>query len=268
MKYHLVVKRRPGLWKPIGFLLACAPLCGSLGAAAHAAAEDAAPKTGQQKVLFLGNSITLHGPAPAIGWSGNWGMAASTAEKDFVHIVTRSLARTAGTAPEVMIGNIATFERQYATFDLKEKLKDAFEFKADLIIVAIGENVPQLVSEDAKNQFEKSMKDLLQSLKANGHPTIIVRSCFWPNHDKDEALKRACRDVAGTFLDIGSLSMDESNFARSEREFSHRGVAAHPGDRGMQAIADAILLALAEPKSGGLPTESRSRGRRPKSTDH
>ena len=33
------------------------------------------------RVLFLGNSITLHGPAPAIGWEGNWGMAASTVRK-------------------------------------------------------------------------------------------------------------------------------------------------------------------------------------------
>ena len=205
------------------------------------AAQDAAPKSEFKKVLFLGNSITLHGPAPAIGWVGKWGMAASSAEKDFVHIVTHSLAKTAETAPEVMVRNIATFERQYDTCDVKETWKEAFDFNADLVILAIGENVPALDSEEAKMQFEKSVKKLLRDLTANGHPTIVVRSCFWPNRAKDEALKRACQDVNGTFVDIGSLSKNESNYARSERDFSHKGVAAHPGDQGMQAIADAIL---------------------------
>ena len=205
------------------------------------AAPETASETGSQKVLFLGNSITLHGPAPAIGWVGKWGMAASEADKDFVHIVTRSLAKKAEAAPEVMVRNIATFERQYETCDVKVKWKEAFDFQADLVILAIGENVPALKSEEAKMQFEKSVTKLLRDLTANSHPTIVVRSSFWPNQAKDEALKRACQDVNGTFVDIGSLSKNESNYARSERDFSHKGVAAHPGDRGMQAIADAIL---------------------------
>ena len=34
-----------------------------------------------ERVLFLGNSITLHAPAPNIGWTGNWGMAATRANR-------------------------------------------------------------------------------------------------------------------------------------------------------------------------------------------
>ena len=49
-----------------------------------------------KKVLFLGNSITKHGPKADIDWSGNWGMAASEEAKDDVfalasHPYTRAL---------------------------------------------------------------------------------------------------------------------------------------------------------------------------------
>ncbi|HUT92196.1 MAG TPA: SGNH/GDSL hydrolase family protein [Thermoguttaceae bacterium] len=267
------MKRCPALKAPlrlriqIGALLSCVFLFGGLGSAGKAYAQEAATparKAGTasatpqsdakgktesnpletRKILFLGNSITLHGPAPAIGWLGNWGMAASAQEKDFVHLVTSSLSRATGTAREVMVKNIADFERQYATCDVDEKLKDQFAFGADLVILAIGENVPNLDSEEAKSRFGNSLMKLLRGLKADHHPTIVVRSCFWPNQAKDQILKQACQEVGGIFVDIGSLGKDESNYARSERKFAHGGVAAHPGDQGMQAIADAILDAI------------------------
>ena len=146
-----------------------------------------------------------------------------------------------------MVKGIAEFERQYATYDVEAKLKDARDFRADLIIVAIGENVPALASDEARTKFHESLAKLLRSLKANNRPTIIVRSCFWPNKAKDQILQQACREVGGTFVDIGILAKDESNYARSERQFQHRGVAAHPGDRGMQAIANAILAGINAP---------------------
>ncbi len=207
-------------------------------------AQDAAASEGFHKVLFLGNSITKHGPKPSIGWAGNWGMAASAEDKDFVHLVARSLGTTAGTAPEVMIKNIAEFERQYATYDAEAKLKDAFTFGADLIILAIGENVPGLNSDEAKLQFASDLRKLLRGLKADNRPTIVVRSCFWPNQAKDQVLKQVCQEFGGVFVDVGRLAKNESNYARSERKFSHKGVAAHPGDKGMQAIAEAILEAI------------------------
>jgi len=51
----------------IGVLLVFALVFGSLGAAGEASAQDTAATTGIHKILFLGNSITLHGPAPSIG---------------------------------------------------------------------------------------------------------------------------------------------------------------------------------------------------------
>ncbi len=210
--------------------------------AAHASSPETPPKP--RKILFLGNSITLHGPSKAVDWSGNWGMAASAREKDFVHIVTSSLAKTTGIAPKVRIKNIAKFERQYAAYDVGKELKDAIAFDADLIILAIGENVPSLKSDEDKTQFGKSLKRLLSRLNADAHPTIVVRSCFWSNEPKDQLLKQACQEADGIFVDIGHLDEDESNYARSEREYTHAGVAAHPGDKGMQAIAGAILTAI------------------------
>jgi len=202
-------------------------------------AWGATAPTGVYKILFLGNSITL---IPS--WADGCGMAASAKEKDYVHIVTRALSKTTGTTPEIMVKNIAKFERQFANFDVDGTFKEEFAFGADLVILAIGENVPKLDSAEAKAQFKTSVMKLLNGLRANHQPRIIVRSCFWPNQDRDPILKQVCQEVSGTYVDIGSLSKDESNYARSEREFSHKGVAAHPGDKGMQAIAGAILEAI------------------------
>jgi hypothetical protein len=223
--------------------------------ATSASAADAAPqsnagrdvmfhKVKANRILFLGNSITLHGPAPAIGWQGNWGMAASSRDKDYVHLVVKAISRTAGKEPESLVANIADFERQSATYDIDRELEKELAFKADIVIVAIGENVPALASEQAKSTFKAGMTKMLKKLKENSNPIIVVRTCFWQDHAKDSILEQACEDVGGVSVNNGALGKDEANFARSERKFAHGGVAAHPGDKGMQAIADTILEAL------------------------
>ncbi len=239
------MKERTVVMKTMSKLFWLCSVAMSLAATAFVAvAQDTATQAGFHKGLFLGNSITMHGPKQDIGWTGNWGMAASTEEKDFVHIVVRSLPKRTGAAPEVMIKNIAEFERQYATYDAEAKLKDALTFGADIIILAIGENVPGLNSEGSKLQFGNGLRKLLRGLRADKHPTIVVRSCFWPNQAKDQVLKQVCQELGGVFVDIGRLAKDESHYARSERKFEHAGVAAHPGDKGMAAIAGAILEAI------------------------
>ena len=55
------------------------------------------------RILFFGNSITLS-PTAVSGtpWQGGWGLAASSADKDYVHLVTSSIAQAAGGTPQIM----------------------------------------------------------------------------------------------------------------------------------------------------------------------
>jgi alpha-galactosidase len=207
-------------------------------------AMQASAQTSYRKVLFLGNSITKHGPKADIDWSGNWGMAATAEANDYVHLVTKALTEKAGAAPEVMVKNIADFERAYSGYDVAAKLKEAIDFKADLIILAIGENVPALKTAEDKTKLQASLTTLLSALKGERQPMILVRSCFWANAAKDEALQQACTAVGGVYVNISSLSKDEANYGRSERPYKHAGVANHPGDKGMAAIAAALVKAV------------------------
>ncbi len=205
------------------------------------------------KVLFLGNSITLHAPAPGIGWMGNWGMAASAEEKDFVHLLTADIANAAGAPPKTMVRNAAGFEREYETFDLAKEFKGELEFSADMVVVAIGENVPQPETDEARAKFAAAFARLLATLKEHGAPVIFVRSSFWPEGVKDGIMRKAAAEAGATFVDIAALGGDASNAASAERKIEHPGVAGHPGDKGMRAIADAIFSAMKNRAQPGWP---------------
>ena len=197
-----------------------------------------------ERILFVGNSITLHEPAPKIGWNGNWGMAASVAKKDYVHLVVTGVEKLVGIRPEFLPVNIADFERAHTGVDVNKRMKEAFAFHPDTVVMAIGENVPVLGTEAAKARFKTALLQLFTALRQNGRAVLIVRSCFWPNTTKDRLLQEACAEVGGTFVDISGLVKAERNFARSERKIPHAGVGHHPGDGGMKVIADAVLASM------------------------
>ncbi len=207
-------------------------------------APMASAQTKLQKILFVGNSITSHGPKADIDWHGNWGMAATSLDRDYVHVVTKALATKQGATPEIMVKNVADFERNHVGYDIVGKYADAAAFKADLVILCIGENVAALKTPEAQAKYQEQVTALLKTLKTNPKAAIIVRSSFWPSEAKDSAMRKACETVGGTFVDISALSKDERNYARSERPYKHAGVANHPGDRGMAAIAEEIVKAV------------------------
>lgn len=202
------------------------------------------------RVLYLGNSITLHGPAEKIGWTGNWGMAASSQASDYVHLLTGKLAAATGGEPEVRVKNIAAFERTLDQYDIAAELKDELAFRPELVIVAIGENVAALKEDADRDRFRTSLDALLKAISAAGARKTFVRGNFWVAPDKDAILRASAKAAGATFVDLGEMGRDPSMMARSERKIDHDGVAAHPGDKGMKGIADALWAAIeAEGKS-------------------
>lgn len=225
----------PRLFVAVAALLLC--FAGSGGALANG--------TPGARILFLGNSITLHSPAPEIGWTGNWGMAASAPENDYVHLIAAGLAHLTGAVPEIRVRNIADFERGFETFDIGAVLKPELEFAADTVVIAIGENVAEPAGAAEGAKFEAAFTRLLAAVRQHGNPAVFVRSSFWPSAVKDGIMRKASAAAGVTFVDISALGQDATLVARAERKIEHGGVAGHPGDKGMKAIAGALLAAIA-----------------------
>ena len=202
---------------------------------------------GVRKILFVGNSITRHGPAPSIEWTNNWGMAASAEAKDYVHVVQSTVTELTGAVPAIMIQSGVPFERGYTNYNVEAEFADAFAFAPDLFVLAIGENVPAFTSEEQITQFKEGVARIINGVRAQSQSIVVVRSCFWANSTKDLALSQVSQQAGAIFVNIGALGADESNLARSEPTFSdpiYNTINTHPGDKGMSEIANAIVQAV------------------------
>ena len=152
-----------------------------------------------------------------------------------------------------MVKNIADFERGFETYDLATGLKSELEFQADIVIVAIGENVSELTTNDAKMKYAAAFGRLLSELDSMASRRSLYEVRSGQTLQKTTSCVRQPVMPKSIFVDLSELDRDEANMARSERKFEHAGVAAHPGDQGMRAIADAISAAIHKQSGLGAP---------------
>lgn len=195
------------------------------------------------KVLFIGNSITKHGPSAPIGWHGNWGMAASCEENDFVHKTVKGLEERYGKV-NYCVAQLAEWERCYTETDdvIGQYYRRAVEFGADIVIVRIGENINR--DRNKEISCKPYFKQMIKAFVKNADTRVIVTDTFWEIEVLDVMIKEICDEDGYTFCKISDLEQDKSNMAIGL--FEHEGVAAHPSDKGMQAIADRILEKIQE----------------------
>ena len=187
------------------------------------------------RVLFVGNSITRHAPKADIGWNNDWGMAASEKEKDYVHLVKKAVLEKDSDAT-FCICQVAEWERNYKEGESQLlPFSEARDFNADIIIMRIIENCDTKVF-DAE-AFEKEYLNFIKFLNKKGTAKTIITSSFWA-HPGDRVLEKIASENGCEFIYLGDLG--EKDEMKAIGLFEHSGVAAHPGNLGMEMIAKRI----------------------------
>jgi hypothetical protein len=196
-------------------------------------------ENGNPKILFLGNSITRHEPAPQIGWYGDWGMAASDISKDYVHICMKDIL-TKYPDSEFCLVQGSSWERTYRDCNFDEFFASAKDFNPNVIICLISENV---INEDFdKDVFIEQLHRFHEYLSNGNKKTkIIVASNFFNNEEKTNAIDEYAKKYGAEFVNVSDLIKDEKNLASG---YKHEGIKIHPGDKGMEIIASRIMKAF------------------------
>lgn len=191
----------------------------------------------QKNILVIGNSITECLEIPLKGWYGNWGMAASSPDKDFCALLGEKTGSTIHKLPlRGWEGNTGT--------DL-----DTYIFPTtvsyDYIVIKIGEN-----SDPSNIEYRQKFKEMVEYFQQFGSEIIVV-SMVWPEYAFteegvpyitesriDKAMREICQEKDLKFVDISEMQKDRSYYAYDE--YADAQVACHPNDKGMQFIADKI----------------------------
>ena len=196
------------------------------------------------KVVCLGNSITHHGYLPDVEWYSDWGMAASKPENDYCHVLEREL-QTFNKRTRVHPQNIYPFERNpYCDID---SLIGKTCAEADIIILRICENVSDI------DAFEQNFPRLVEYCLGIT-PHVIVSGAFWPHEKKERILVSAAERHALEFVPLSWITYQSDVYPKKgdilydidgkQYPITKEFIITHPNDKGMRAIATALLRAI------------------------
>lgn len=198
--------------------------------------------------LAIGNSITLHGKCNY--WWNESGMAASVPEKDYFHLVADYLReehnKVISYPYNFSVWEIQSTDRTQTTSNLTKYLSEDL----DLISIQLSENAVNL------DTFVVDLKELITILQeACPCANIILVDDFW-SEEKSELKRQVAKELGISFASLDSIRGVEAykremgttvyGDDNASHIVEHSGVAEHPGDEGMQAIADAIIAVLKE----------------------
>lgn len=197
--------------------------------------------------LAIGNSLTIHGTGSY--WWNEVGMAASDIDHDYFHIVS-SFLKTVNPKFMSIPYNFSVWET--LSHDRDETLcylDHYLDTKLNLITVQLGENVSDFTT------YEEDFESLLGYLKEKAPKArILVIGDFWSKNNRNDLKIKAIESIGAEYVSLDGIT-DNKDYCcglgtvvydseGKEHIVEHSGVANHPGDKGMRAIADRIIDAL------------------------
>jgi lysophospholipase L1-like esterase len=207
---------------------------------------------GEYDYLAIGNSITLHGLA-SYWWDDDRGMASSSDEKDYVHLVTSYLEQknNLGGVVENSV-NLSSWETNSSDrAEFLALLDDYLSTSLELVTIQLGENVSDF------STYETDFEDLINYVKDKApNAEIIVVGDFWNNENRDLLKEEAANNCSVTYVSLEGIKDNSEYYAGKGtlvedsdgqmHTIEHDGVAMHPSDKGMEAIAERIIDSLNE----------------------
>lgn len=182
-----------------------------------------------QRIAFVGNSLTMHPPYPEKEWAGYWGMAASQPDRDYVHRVQLAIAARQGVVPEIMV------LRHDIPWSPDGIYTAVAQFDPDLTIVQMGDNATDDLTTAA---WDLAYNTIVPAVSGR----VIILGVWRPNHQRDDIIDTIAQHYGATFLPLSDLH----DAAAEAAPPCHPDVCWHPGDAGMQRIADRIVDAIYE----------------------
>ncbi len=199
------------------------------------------------RYFAIGNSITVHAPNEV--WWDNAGMAASSADRDFVHLVDAFLSET--------YGKTACYPFYFYTWEISPgqraetlSLLDPYlDPDLQLVTIQLGENAEDL------SDFGQDFEALIRYVREKAPSArILVIDDFWTREDRGQMKREAAAKTGAEFISleeirdnpayqagVGATVLDAAGEAHT---IENADVAAHPGDNAMQYIADRIIEAI------------------------
>lgn len=195
------------------------------------------------KVRVFGNSLTA---TPE-----GFGLAASDPQHDYYYLMSQYILGKNSKA-DIQRHGTGAWEWSTNSSDRQKAFDDSFkpylDADTDLVIVQCMENVGSVA---AKQTLTQDSITLLQNIKkCSPNAQIIWMYGWWGDHTVFDPAQNACDKVGAKGINLNDIGTQKSmqSYAGQKRTLKDGTVreikdieASHPGDAGMQAIADRLI---------------------------